>query len=173
MKKLIIVLKTIIPIGAMLSFIIYMCTLESKSNNHTPTEEIALDSIPTTPKFFSQSPSEGLWDALIYYEIQHPEIVYAQAVLETGHFKSKGCNEHNNLFGLYNSKKKSYHKFSHWTESVVAYREWIQYRYRSPTNYYEFLESIHYAEDKTYTTKLKKIVSNGKVKQDASPSCHQ
>ena len=34
------------------------------------------------PKFFTQSPKDGLMEALIYYKIKFPKIVYAQAILE-------------------------------------------------------------------------------------------
>lgn len=50
------------------------------------------------PSFMNKSPEEGLMEALEYYDIHHKEIVYAQAVLETGHFKSGGCRKGNNLF---------------------------------------------------------------------------
>ena len=92
--------------------------------------------------------------------VQHSDIVYAQAILETGHFKSVGCLEHNNLFGLYNSKTKRYYRFNHWSESVIAYREWIQRRYKPPEDYYRFLSRIRYASDTTYIVKLKQIVKN-------------
>lgn len=116
------------------------------------------------PKFFSQTPQEGLEEALSYYGLEHKDIVYAQAILETGHFKSKVCLKYNNLFGLYNSKKKRYCRFKHWTESVVAYKEWVQRKYQPPNNYYSFLEEINYAEDKSYTRVLKEIVN--KIKDD-------
>lgn len=126
------------------------------------------------PAFYNKTPEEGLWEALEYYGIQHPEIVYAQAILETGYFKSQGCTKHHNLFGLYDSRKRRYHRFNHWAESVVAYKKWIQYRYKPPNDYYEFLRKIRYAEDKTYITKLKQIVKkHGKVKQNAGTSHSQ
>lgn len=37
--------------------------------------------------------------------------VMAQAVLETGNFKSRVCREYNNLFGLYDSRHKDYFRF--------------------------------------------------------------
>lgn len=111
------------------------------------------------PDFFSKSPQEGLMEALEYYEVKHPQIVYAQAILETGHFRSKVYRECNNLFGLYNSRTKSYYKFDHWTESVVAYLDYVQYRYKPPNDYYKFLSDIGYAEDPNYINKLKGIVS--------------
>ena len=70
--------------------------------------------------------------------------------------------KYNNLFGLYNSKEKRYYKFNHWTESVVAYKEWIQKKYKPLNNYYAFLEEMNYAEGKSYTRLLKEIVKNRK-----------
>lgn len=108
------------------------------------------------PSFMNKSPEEGLMEALEYYDIHHKEIVYAQAVLETGHFKSGGCRKDNNLFGLRGSK--NYYKYKHWSESVKAYKEKIQSRYRPGEDYYKFLERIHYAENPQYTNVLKRIV---------------
>lgn len=106
----------------------------------------------------SDNPKDDLMKVLEYYGVLHSEIVYAQAVLETGHFRSKVCKEYNNLFGLYNSTTKDYYKFNHWTESVIAYINYIQYRYTPPNNYYKFLERIGYAQDSLYVSKLKNIV---------------
>lgn len=127
-----------------------------------PVIEVADTIINEQPKFFSQTPKEGLEEALSYYGLEHKDIVYAQAVLETGHFKSNVCLNYNNLFGLYDSKSKDYYKFNHWTESIVAYKEWVQTKYQPPNNYYTFLEEINYAEDENYTKLLKEIVKNRK-----------
>ena len=127
-----------------------------------PIIEVADTIINEQPKFFSQTPKEGLEEALSYYGLEHKDIVYAQAVLETGHFKSNVCLNYNNLFGLYDSKSKDYYKFNHWTESIIAYKEWVQTKYQPPNNYYTFLEEINYAEDENYTKLLKEIVKNRK-----------
>lgn len=111
------------------------------------------------PEFLLKSPEEGLIEALDYYDVEYPNIVYAQAILETGHFKSKVYREYNNLFGLYNSKTKSYYKFDHWSKSVIAYLDFIQNKYRPPNDYYKFLSDIGYAEDPEYINKLKIIVN--------------
>lgn len=115
---------------------------------------------PPEPVFFQKPVKEGLKEALVFYGIQHPDIVYAQAILETGHFQSYGCLEDNNLFGLYNSRDRKYHRFDHWTDGVIAYREWIQRRYKPPEDYYKFLQRIGYAEDPNYINKLKQIVNS-------------
>ena len=113
--------------------------------------------------FLSKSPEEGLIEALEYYNVIHPNIVYAQAILETGHFKSRICQDYNNLFGLYNSKEQDYYRFNHWSESVLAYIDKIQYKYRNnnPSNdYYRFLLDIGYASDPEYINKLKGIINS-------------
>lgn len=136
---------------------VYFCSKEDNPPEikvvlHIDNKEEQLD-------FFSKSPQEGLMEALEYYGVKHPQIVYAQAVLETGYFKSDLCLNDNNLFGLYNSKKHRYHTFDHWTESVVAYLDYVQYRYKPPNDYYKFLLDIGYAKDPNYISKLKVIVN--------------
>ena len=83
-------------------------------------------------------------------------IVLAQSLLETGFFTSNVCKTHNNLFGLYDSRNKCYYSFERWEDSVVGYRKFIQYRYKSG-NYFAFLKRIGYAEDPQYITKVGKI----------------
>lgn len=108
--------------------------------------------------FLTEVPNDSLvMKALQYYEIKYPKIVLAQSVLETGHYRSKLCRENNNLFGLYNSAKKEYFKFSHWSESVEAYKKYVQYKYKEG-DYYNFLDSIGYASDSLYISKVKNIV---------------
>ena len=112
------------------------------------------------PDFFNKLPQEGLMEALEYYEIKHPQIVYAQAVLETGHFKSDLCLNGNNLFGLYDSKNHRYYTFDHWKDCIIAYKEMIQYKYKDGDNYLNFLKEIGYAEDSEYICKLKELIKN-------------
>ena len=156
-EKITSAIQVIVMLGICMVGITLMYMYEGKASppNNTITTS---DTITLRPKFMDQTPKEGLRDALEYYGIHHPDIVYAQAILETGHFKSVGCLKHNNLFGLYNSRAKRYHRFEHWTESVVAYKKWIQRRYKPPADYYTFLKRIGYATDPQYIQKLKIIV---------------
>lgn len=98
-----------------------------------------------------------LYLALEYYNIKHPRIVLAQAKLETGNYTSKHCINGNNLFGLYNSRKKEYFSFEHWHHSVKAYKDMIEYKHRDDEDYYEFLVRISYASDSNYISKVKQI----------------
>lgn len=102
----------------------------------------------------------SLRDSIYYvmgeYEIKYPDIVYAQAVLETGNFKAGIFTRKQNLFGL--RGKKGYYSFKHWSESVKMYKEKIQSRYWEGEDYYYFLRRIHYATNPNYTKSLKKLV---------------
>lgn len=124
-----------------------------------PPEKVDIIKLEQPEFLLSESPEEDLIKVLNYYGVKHPEIVYAQAILETGNFRSKVYREHNNLFGLYNSRTKTYYKFDHWTESVLAYLDYIQYKYKPSNDYYKFLIDIGYAEDPNYINKLKRIVN--------------
>lgn len=81
--------------------------------------------------------------------IKYPKVVLAQAILETGWFKSSVCRNKHNLFGLTNPRTGEYYEFSHWTESVKAYYTKVQYRYKGG-NYLLWLKNIGYAEDPGY-----------------------
>ena len=107
--------------------------------------------------FENKTPEEGIDEALQYYNIKHPTIVKAQAILETARFTSDLCIKNNNLFGLYDSKNKRYYSYNHWWESIEAYKELIQRKYDNSKYYYMFLEDIKYAKDKEYINKLKEI----------------
>lgn len=101
--------------------------------------------------------------AIIQANIKHPIVVLAQAIHETGWFSSVVCHRDNNLFGLTNPKTKQYYRFSHWTESVLAYRDKVQYKYKGG-NYLEFLDAMGYAEDPLYVPKVKRIISHYLIK---------
>ena len=153
---------------AVILLIIYIivCSISIKGN----TERIKylnnkLDSITINNNysyshittFENKTPEEGIDEALQYYNIKHPTIVKAQAILETAHFSSDLCVKNNNLFGLYDSKNKRYYSYNHWWESIEAYKKLIQKKYDNSKYYYMFLEDIKYAKDKEYINKLKEI----------------
>ena len=111
-----------------------------------------------THYYNSELTIDNLYAALKKHGIKFPKIVLAQAILETGNFKSRLCKEQNNLFGLRHSK--GYYSFDHWEESVIAYRDWVQYKHRNGEGYYSFLKRIKYAASKTYIYKVREIAEN-------------
>lgn len=169
MKDSISILFDSVVTAAICSFIVFgtVLGLYKMFNRYTPTELKSV-SVPAyiTVKpesidfMFTDKPdSAWLRQALNYYGIKYADIVYAQAILETGHFKSRVCHENNNLFGLYDSYNKRYYSFDHWSDSVIAYRDMVQYKMIAGEDYYNFLRRIGYAEDPLYIDKLKSLIN--------------
>lgn len=104
-----------------------------------------------------------LYDALIHYEVRYPKSVLAQAKLESGNYTSYVYKTKNNFLGLYNSRKKDYYEFEHWTQCIIAYKKLVEYKLKEGENYHDFLERIGYAEDPAYVDKVKTIESNLKI----------
>ena len=130
-----------------------------------PTEKIVF--VYKNGEEFSQEKLKELIDKL---NLKYPEIVYAQAVLESGHFKSKSFSVGNNLFGMKvasirpttNSGEYLKHaKYSSWEQSVydyALYQSTFVFKIKSKKDYYQYLKN-NYAGDPTYVEKLKSIVS--------------
>ena len=112
---------------------------------------------------------EQLHTYLIKIGADFPDIVTAQAVLETGHFESRACVELNNLFGLTRGgDKNGYQVFSSWQECCREYQRQIQWRYYSGGDYYDFLgcmwmhrdgRCVPYAKETEYCERVKTIVA--------------
>lgn len=92
-------------------------------------------------------------------KLLYPDIVLAQAILETGWLTSPVCRKKHNLFGLTNPRTGKYYEFSHWTESVRAYYSKVQYRYDGG-NYLLWLRDIGYAEAKDYVSALIRVLKD-------------
>ena len=104
----------------------------------------------------SAQTDQQVYDELVRCNIKHPKIVLAQAKLETGDYTSNLSRKHGNLFGL--RLRSGYAKFNTWQESVKAYRDWVQYKYKGG-DYYAFLKRIGYASNPDYyIIKVKEIV---------------
>lgn len=86
--------------------------------------------------------------------LPHPEIVLAQARLETGNFTSRRCRVDHNIFGIKHNGK--YAKYRRWQDCVSDYKRRISSRY-SGGDYYQFLRRIKYAADEMYIRKLKQF----------------
>jgi len=91
---------------------------------------------------------------IIRQGLPHPEIVLAQARLETGNFTSKQCKTKHNLFGIKHGR--AYASYRRWQDSVADYKRCISSRYTGG-DYYAFLKRIGYAKDPKYIKKLKEF----------------
>lgn len=114
----------------------------------------------------------SLYKEIQQQEIAHPDIVWAQAILETGWLKK---HTNNNLFGMKKPTKrpnltlasspKNYAHYKHWVDAVTDYKLWqkfCQVDKLSRDAYLDFLAE-HYATDKQYVIKLKKILNNQSI----------
>lgn len=127
------------------------------------TKEIIL---PVAGEVFS---NEALLDYMKKLNMKFYKIVYAQAVLETGHFKSDSFKNGNNLFGMKVAKQRpttaigeylGHAKYSSWKQSVMDYALY-QSKYlskiKSKEEYFSYLQK-NYAEDPGYIKKIKSIM---------------
>jgi len=115
-------------------------------------------------KKFSEN---ALRDVLIELNLRFPDIVFAQAVIESGNFKSKIFVENNNMFGMRQAVKRvntadgtqyNHAYYKDWYSCVIDYAFW-QATYadankiKSREEYLDLLQSI-YAEDPSYRGKI-------------------
>lgn len=94
--------------------------------------------------------------------IPHADMVYAQAIIESGNFTAKNARESNNYFGMLQSNGSLIH-FDHWIESIVYYKNHFSKRYTNPNeDYAEFLYRINYFPDRSYIQILKKVTNESR-----------
>ena len=119
----------------------------------------AFSQIPTRDQFFKACDS---------LEIHHPYVVWAQARLESGNFKSEYYKTKKNCLGLYDSKKHCYASFASWQECLSKYKTRFQYKCPNPQctdeEYLRWLTNAGYAKDSTYYDHVIKIVNQEKRK---------
>lgn len=116
------------------------------------------DNITKTENNLPELTIPNLYKEIIRNGILYPKIVLAQAILETGWFRSSVCRNKHNLFGLTNPRTGKYYEFNHWTESVKAYYTKVQYKYKGG-NYLLWLDGIGYGENPNYIKAVIKVIA--------------
>ncbi len=119
---------------------------------------------------------ELLYEQITEKNIKFPEVVFSQAVLESGHFKAPIFTTKNNLFGMkvpkkrettaINKGKKGYAKYHSWDSSIDDYLLWQEFTLKNKSQltksqYLSLLGKI-YAKDKKYISSLKRVISEHK-----------
>ena len=114
---------------------------------------------------------QRLYEQILKSGVKFPEIVFAQAVLESGHFTSSLFERANNLFGMKVPTKREttaigstngYSKYQHWHDSIYDYKLWQEFLFSkrgelSKAQYYAYLKKW-YASDKKYVNKVQNKV---------------
>jgi flagellum-specific peptidoglycan hydrolase FlgJ len=129
---------------------------DRKASLKTEQQQKKTDDITKSENNLPELTIPNLYKEIIRNGILYPKIVLAQAILETGWFRSSVCRNKHNLFGLTNPRTGKYYEFNHWTESVRAYYTKVQYKYKGG-NYLLWLDEIGYAEDPKYIIQLNKV----------------
>lgn len=111
---------------------------------------------------------------IVKHDIKFPNVVFAQSLIETGHFTSDLLHMENNLFGMkYPSRRETtssgisdggYASYEKWVDSVEDYSLWQQNMLDGKDNiteeeYLRLLGRV-YAEDKNYVNKIKWLIYN-------------
>jgi uncharacterized FlgJ-related protein len=118
--------------------------------------------------------NKNVWNTIQSAGIKHADIVFAQAILESGHFKSKLVKTNNNLFGMKLPKirettaigsKNKYATYKHWMNSVQDYKMYQNYLFRkkemSRIEYLSYIKK-NYSTTPDYVTRVMKIVNRNK-----------
>ena len=108
--------------------------------------------------------------------MKFPHIVYAQAILESGNFKSKIFVESNNMFGMREAKSRintakgtqyNHAYYNTWEESVYDYG-FYQCRYmsniRNEEDYFLALDASYSEVGGNYSKMLKQIIEKENLK---------
>jgi len=111
----------------------------------------------------------NVYKQLVRIGVAYPDVVLAQAKIETGNFTSKIFRENNNMFGMklpYRRKttavgeSRNHAKYTNWIQSIKDYKLWQDKMiHKAPTKraYLAYLRR-NYAEDKNYIKKIKQII---------------
>jgi uncharacterized FlgJ-related protein len=118
--------------------------------------------------------NETLELAVARIRVISPEVIVAQAKLETGHFSSELCVRYNNLFGMKMPRNRpttavaetinGYAIYRSWYESVEdmkLFQDYYRLKGRDLNDYSAFLSGV-YAEDTLYLTKISKLCSTSR-----------
>lgn len=153
-----------------LTSIYYLTRVEKKEISYEQ-KEIVIKEYLKDHKFSKDELKNYLQDM----NVKYPDIVLAQAEIETGHFTSTIFKENNNLFGLKEAKLRpttaigtnnNHAYYNNWRESVqdyCLYQASHLKEIKTKEEYLQYLEQ-NYAEDTNYVNKIKKILSLHEIK---------
>jgi uncharacterized FlgJ-related protein len=124
----------------------------------------------------------GVYNEILEQGLEFPDIVFAQAVLESGGFTSRLTQKNNNIFGMRNPMKRtttsvgSYHGYAiyeSWRESIEDYYLFQKMLFSTHkftrASYLNYLDK-YYSTSKGYKTALLKIIKNHKILLYPPPS---
>lgn len=158
------VISIIIGIAAVITLFYSLILVDNSNNIKLISEETKAIIIRESKKENEFTP-EKLKGYLVELNVKFPHIVYAQACIETGNFKSHIFKTNNNLFGMKEAKRRpttnkgtenGHAYYDGWKESVQDYA-FYQAAYlndiKTEAEYLQYLQS-NYAEAPNYMQAL-------------------
>ena len=119
---------------------------------------------------------QALWKEINQAGIQYPDLVFAQALLESGDLKSTITRLNKNVFGMKLpsirsttaiGQKRGHALFTHWTESVKDYKLYQEFVFKkknitSRKAYIRYLNKV-YSEVNDYSKRLSRVLLEHKL----------
>lgn len=117
---------------------------------------------------------ENLYKRILKSGIEFPDIAFAQAILESGYFKSKISKSNSNIFGMKMPKKRpttakgekrGFSFYETWHDSVDDYKLYQErILKRGNITRTEYLEKLNrnYSSNSSYSIKIKAIIKKHK-----------
>ena len=134
------------------------------------TQAEVIDPIPTDSTLVATAKQEvafedSVYQYILFLNIKHPEVVFKQAKIESGNFKSKVFKENNNIFGIKQVFKRpntqiginrGYGVYEDWKSCLLDYALLQTWSYKNLTleQYIKALDNS-YATDPEYGNKLR------------------
>jgi len=120
-----------------------------------------------------------VYQQIVSMGIKFPDLALAQAILESGNFKSKIAKENNNFFGMRVPRsrkttavgqKSGYARYLSWKDSVKDFKLWQDSVFKKKPNmtrsqYISYLNRI-YSETPNYISSIRLIVETNKNKYE-------
>ena len=118
---------------------------------------------------------EALIEEIKCHNFKYPDLILAQAILESGHFKSRVFKENNNAFGMRQPRKRftlckgsnlNHGVYDNWKVSVedrMIY-DTLYLKDMSRIQYLKFLDNV-YCKSGDYSGKLETIIKKNDLKE--------
>lgn len=128
----------------------------------------------------AQVPSHiEVYQEIKWASIKYPDIAFAQAILESGHFTSKIARYNSNLFGMRMPTKREtlaigtkfkYAMYNSWQHSVQDYKLWQDHLFKKYPNmtreqYKKYINKL-YSTSHNYISKINTIINKNKIKYE-------
>jgi len=179
----------LLAFGLGIAFTLFASSANTASSSQGPIDlKMAASVIPSEPAKPEFS-KENLLKEIQLLGILCPQVVYAQAELESAFLSAGMSVKTNNLFGMrypgqrptsaiglylqgkdtiiYGTRAElrpylrqaTYSVYAHWTDSVKDYKLWQDYSFKTRQKYIDFLSRV-YATAPTYASRIQEMVNS-------------